>query len=153
MELFLDSVVSFFMMVGWQIVMFILCGIAFELAVEFIKATLYPVTKKKECPRWLGMLLGALITCVYLVMAYVANALFGDDGWYIPGGLVFLPVWFILFYFYQYKAMSFAKWLRNRMFPVLKDPNYNKPHKPKPVISGLSAEEAAALKKILDKEA
>lgn len=153
MDVFLFYVAMFFQAIGWQLLMFFLCGIAFELAAEFIKATLYPVTKQKECPRWLGMVLGAIITGVYLLMAYTAHGLFGDDGWYIPGGFVFLPVWFILFYFYQYKAMSIAKWLRNKMFPTLKDPCYTKPKREKKdsVLKNLTPEQEEQLKAILEK--
>lgn len=119
---------------GYQILMFFLAGIALELAVEFIKATLYPKTKKdaegnvKSCPRWLGMALGAVITVVYLAMAYAAS---GIAGFYIPAGPIFLPVWFILFYVYQFKAIKVSKWLRDKMFPSLKDPDYVKPAKVK----------------------
>lgn len=155
MEMIWYSFLDFFRMIGWQLLMFILCGIAFELAVEFIKATLYPKTKEKECPRALGMALGAAVTVIYLVMAYVAHAAFGDAGWYIPGGIVFLPVWFILFYFYQYKAMVFAKWLRDKMFPVLKDPAHVKPHAPKEkkdkTFKGFTDAEITQIKEILNK--
>lgn len=131
MEIFLLSAFDFFKSIGWQLLMFFLTGIAFELILEFIKATLYPVTRNKECPRWLGMIMGAMITVVYLMMAYTSNAKFGDAGWYIPGGYIFIPVWFILFFFYQYKAMRIAKCFRNILFPTLKDPSYVKPQKDK----------------------
>ena len=133
----------------WQIVMFFLCVIAFELAVEFVKATLYPADKGKECPRWLGMLLGALITTVYIVMAYIANATFGDAGWYIPGGFVFLPVWAILFYFYQYKALRVAKWFRDRMFPNLKRPQ-DKPHRKRTALKNLTDDQLSKLASIVE---
>lgn len=133
---------------GWQIVMFFLTGIAFELAAEFVKATLYPKNKGKECPRWLGMALGAVITVVYLAMAYMASSL---KGFTIPGGTIFLPVWFIFFYVYQFKAIRVAKWLRDKMFPTLKDPDKSYTKKPKE--KKLTNEELLALLKAQQQEA
>ena len=59
---FLLVLSGFLRSVMWQIVMFLLCGIAFELLLEFIKATLFPKDEKGEsrsCPRWLGLVMGA----------------------------------------------------------------------------------------------
>ena len=133
---FLLVVSGFLRSVVWQIVMFLLCGIAFELLLEFVKATLFPKDengKAKECPRWLGLIMGAVITACYLVLAYTAYFAFGEDnGFLIPGGLIFIPVWSILFFFYQYKALRMAKWLCSKLFPTLKDPFYRKPERKKP---------------------
>lgn len=153
MEIFLIGVLDFFRAVGWQLLMFFLCGIAFELAAEFVKATLYPKTGEKECPRWLGAILGLVVTIVYLAMAYAAYGTSGA-GWYIPGGTIFLPVWFLLFYFWQYKAMRMSKWLCTRLFPTLRDPSYTKPRKEKKekaVPAGLTEEDWEKVKAILDK--
>ncbi len=130
---FLLVLSGFLRSVMWQIVMFLLCGIAFELLLEFIKATLFPKDEKGEsrsCPRWLGLVMGAVITAAYLALAYMAFFAFGAEGGFlIPGGLIFIPVWAILFFFYQYKALRLAKWLCSKMFPTLKDPFYKKPEK------------------------
>lgn len=134
---FILTLLSYFKQVGWQIVMFILCGVAFELLLEFVKATLYPKDKDgnaKACPRWLGLLMGAIITAIYLFLAYAAFFAYGKDGgFYIPGGLVFIPVWAILFFFYQYKAVSISKWLCSKLFPSLKNPFYERPKREKKV--------------------
>lgn len=160
MEIVFMTIAAFLRQIVWQLIMFLLCGIAFELMIEFVKATLYPATKKDKdgnpvsCPRWLGMSFGAAVTVIYLVMAYLASAVFASiEGWYIPGGFVFLPVYFILFYFYQYKAMRLAKWFRNRLFPSLKDPDYQKPKREKPVKnSSVSEEDIKALLEKMAKE-
>ena len=76
--------------------------------------------------------MGAVITAAYLVLAYTAFFAFGaESGFLIPGGLIFIPVWAMLFFFYQYKALRIAKWLCSKMFPTLKDPFYKKPEKKK----------------------
>ena len=132
---FILVIAGFLKSVGWQIAMFILCGIAFELLAEFVKATLFPKNSEgvaKSCPRWLGLVMGVVITVAYLVLAYTAFFAFGAEaGFLIPGGLIFIPVWAILFFFYQYKALRIAKWLCSKMFPTLKDPFYKKPEKKK----------------------
>lgn len=147
MDIVAYAFLDFFKSCSWQLLMFILAGVAFELLAEFVKATLYPKDKGRGCPRWLGMALGAVVTALWAVMAHAADAVYGDSGWYMPGGLIFLPVWAILFFFYQYKAMSVAKWLRDRLFPALKDPSKTKPKKEKkaPNPTGLSQEELEAI--------
>lgn len=117
--------------IRWQVVMFFVAGIAFELFCEFIKASLYPKNKGKDVPRLLGLILGFSISVVYTTLAFMAYAKFGDNGWFIPGGAIFAIVWLILFFFYQYKAITVAKVLRDWMFPTLKDPDYVKTHKEK----------------------
>lgn len=130
---FLLVLSGFLKSVMWQIIMFFLCGIAFELLLEFVKATLFPKNESgesKKCPRWLGLIMGGGITAIYLILAYAAFFAFGAEGGFlIPGGLIFIPVWAILFLFYQYKALRIAKWLCSKLFPTLKDPFYRKPEK------------------------
>lgn len=130
---FLLMVTAFLKAVVWQIVMFFLCGIAFELFLEFIKASLFPKKKDEEakpCPRWLGLIMGVAVTVVYIFLAYSAYFAFGAEGGFlIPGGVIFIPIWSILFFFWQYKALKVAKWLCSRMFPTLKNPFYEKPKK------------------------
>lgn len=134
---FTIALASAFLSMRWQIVMFLVDIIVLGLVSEFIKATLFPKKivvegeKQKECPRWLGLIFGLIVTMIHITCSYAAFNSFGSDGWYIPGEAIFIWAWFILFFFIQFKALKIVKYLRDKLFPGLKDPSWTKQAKPK----------------------
>ena len=115
----------------WQLLMFIVAGIAFELLCEWAKAIIRQSTGKPTSLA-VGTTLGLLASILYIVAAYYAYKGYnGEGGWMILGTPYFLWVWFILFYFWQYTSIKIAKPIFKRFFPTVNDPNYVKPVKVK----------------------
>lgn len=151
---FFIAMAQSFLEIRWQMIMFFADIIILGTLSEFIKATLFPKKdettkasgKFNECPRWLGLIFGILVTLIHIVCSFLAYSAFGTEGWYIPGGYIFAWAWAILFFFLQFKALRIVKWFRDKLFPGLKDPNYVKTQKNKEKKKSYSKEE---LEKIL----
>lgn len=125
--IFIDACVA----CKWQLLMFIVSGIAFELLCEWAKAIIRQSTGKSTTLA-VGTLLGLLSSILYIIAAYCAYKGYnGEGGWMILGTPYFLWVWFILFYFWQYTSIKIAKPIFKRFFPTVNDPNYVKPDKVK----------------------
>ena len=99
----------------WQLLMFIVSGIAFELLCEWAKAIIRQSTGKSTTLA-VGTLLGLLSSILYIIAAYCAYKGYnGEGGWMILGTPYFLWVWFILFYFWQYTSIKIAKPIFKRL--------------------------------------
>lgn len=116
---------------AWQLLMFLVTGIAFELLCEWLKAVIKQALKKDTLPSWIGLVMGVVSTICYTLCAVGAYKAYGYDGWYIPGYPQFIWVWAILFFFWQYVAIKVAKPIFKKFFPAVNDPNYVKPEKEK----------------------
>ena len=112
-----------------QLVMFLATGILFEFIIEWIKSGIRNRTGK-SVPQWIGIVMGFTASAVYIVSAYWASIRIETMGWEIPGSPVFLYVWFLLFYIYQFSAMKIAKPIFKKLLPGVYDSNYVKPQKP-----------------------
>ena len=111
---------------GFFIMMFVLSGIFLSLFMEVIKKQIYPkyTDKEKEsgkveknCPKWVGMLFGILSTIIFTACAIMAE-MFGAVHSSIPGGLWFIPIWFVGFYLWQWLAGKLVKMVLRVMVPV-----------------------------------
>ena len=133
---FLLAITNTLLEIRWQLFMFVADILILGFVSEFIKATLFPKMKLndegnyvicKGCPRWIGLIFGLVITFIHMSCAYAAYKAFGDEGFLIPGGAIFLWAWGIAFFLLQAKSLKMLKWLRDKLFPGLKDPTYVKP--------------------------
>lgn len=113
-----------------QLVMFLATGILFEFIIEWLKAGIRNKTKQ-PVPQWIGIVMGFVASAVYIVSAYWASQKIQTAGWEIPGSPVFLYVWFLFFYIYQFSAMKIAKPIFKKLLPGVYDSDYVKPEKPK----------------------
>lgn len=126
-EIFIEAAAS----CRWQVLMFIVTGIAFELLIEWAKAIVRQVTGKSTSLT-LGTVMGLIASTLYILAAYWAfRGYNGKGGWAIIGTPYFLWVWYILFYFWQYASIKIAKPIFKRFFPTVNDPAYVKPVKEK----------------------
>ncbi len=128
---------------GVLILLFIVTGIVFNVFGEFIKKTLFPkITqeekadgkKQKECPGWLGIVIGVIFTILFLVCTMLAQFTHAAHCALI-GGYAFLPVWAIAYYLWQMAAMKLVKIVMRKICPLYMTgkPRPPKPKKEKPV--------------------
>ena len=113
-----------------QLVMFLATGLLFEFIIEWIKAGIRNKTGK-SVPQWIGIVMGFAASGLYIASAYWASITATSAGWEIPGSPVFLYVWFLIFYIYQFSAMKIAKPIFKKLLPGVYDANYVKPVKEK----------------------
>lgn len=123
---------------GTLIVLFLLTGIAFNIFSEIIKKQIFPKYTaeelsagkvQKDCPRWLGMIFGLVLTIVFLACAIGANFT-NTPHCRLIGGVFFLPVWAVAYYIWQMAAMKLIKLIMKKMFPVFMTGS-RPPRKPK----------------------
>lgn len=102
---------------GFFIIMFFVTGIAFNVLAEFVKKQIFPRRTEEEikagavqknCPKWLGMIIGLVLTAIFIACSLLAH-LSGTAHSMIIGGVFFTPVWFVIYYLYQMAAMRLVK--------------------------------------------
>lgn len=110
---------------GVFVLMFLLSGVFLSVFTEIIKKQIFPKyteeekaegKEDKDCPKWVGMLMGIGCTVIFFVCAVLAdrNAVAHST---IPGGLWFLPIWFIGFYLWQWIACRVIKVILKALAP------------------------------------
>ena len=129
---------------GVLMLLFFATGLVFNVFGEIIKKTLFPkITAEeksagkaqKECPGWLGIVIGAVLTILFLVCTMLAQFTHAPHCALI-GGYAFLPVWAIAYYLWQMAAMKLIKLVMRKICPLYMTgkPRPPKPKKEKPVM-------------------
>lgn len=125
---------------GILILLFFVTGIAFNVFGEIVKKQIFPKLtedesaagkKQKDCPRWIGMLIGIALTGVFLACA-ISASLAGMPHCSLIGGMYFVPVWAVAYYVWQIAAMQAVKSIMKLMFPRFMT-GKGRPEKPKKV--------------------
>ena len=111
---------------GYFVVMFIIAGLALNSFSETLKKSIYPKYTEeelasgkvqKQCPRWVGLLIGVGIVSVFMLCAVSA-----DNGYQphsaVPGGSYWYPIWAVEFYFWQMASMKTVKWVFTKVAPL-----------------------------------
>ena len=126
---------------GNLILLFIAGGIVFNVFTEIIKKQIFPKLTaeesaagkvQKECPKWLGMIIGIIMTILFTACVIGSQHL-GTPHCQLIGGYFFLPIWFVAFYLWQMACMKIVKKLLVLICPFFMTGNRRppKPQKPK----------------------
>ncbi len=115
---------SYWNVSGDYIIMFMLSAFGFAFLGELIKKSIYPkLTKQesesntqKECPKWLGLILGAIWTALFAITAIVAD-IANADRCQIVGGLYFFPITLVVYFAYQWAVMLLVKKIMRKLLP------------------------------------
>ena len=111
---------------GVLILLFIVTGLVFNVFGEIIKKTLWPKLteedvakgkKQKEVPGWFGIVIGVILTVLFLCCTMLAQVTSAAHCALI-GGYAFLPVWAIAYYLWQMVGMKIVKWLMKKICPL-----------------------------------
>ena len=122
---------------GNLILMFIITGVVFNVFAEIVKKQIFPkLTEEelaagkvqKECPAWIGMIIGVVLTIVFLACAIGAYITVTPHCQLI-GGFFFTPVWAVAYYVWQMACMKLVKGIMTLLFPLFMT-GHKRPQKP-----------------------